>query len=111
MPKRMVGTWTRFVSAKALKRFGVSGTPGTWKIAIKRTGLIDVYKPKASKATLEGTVRVTGTHVNLKVGCDTSNRYGWKVSTTGKLLTFTYVSDAGCKQRAAVMTGGWKKRA
>ena len=47
--------------------------------------------------TNKGTIRVTGTRAVFKVGCDTSNKYGWKVSSTGKLLTFTYSSDADCK--------------
>ena len=114
IPKKMVGSWSRFVSVSAFQHFGVTDpAPGVWVLQIKRTGLIDIFKPKiptTGTPTLEGTIRITGTHAVLKVGCSTSNRYGWKVSSTGKLLTFTYSSDANCKQRAAVISGYWKKR-
>jgi len=109
----MVGKWSRYVPLKAFEHYKVSDPKsgvGTWKVTIKRTGLIDIFRPKATTATLEGTIRVTPARAVFKVGCDNSNHYTWKVSSAGKLLRFVYGSDSGCPQRAAVMSGYWKKR-
>jgi hypothetical protein len=112
VPKSMVGTWSRYVSKKAYLRFGDrSGRYGTWVMKITSTGLLSLYEPKASLSgtpTIQGSLKVTGSKVAVRAGCPTTNTYRWKRS--GRLLTFTYVKDSQCRDRAAVITGYWKKK-
>jgi hypothetical protein len=112
VPKTMVGTWSRYVSKKSYTHFGDrSGKYGMWLMKIAKTGLVSLYQPKSSLSdtpSIQGSLKVTGAKVTVRAGCPTTNTYRWK--RHGRLLTFTYVSDAQCRDRAAVMSGYWKKR-
>lgn len=112
IPAPLVGTWTRSVSKRDYRRFGDDspGKTGVWAITITRTGALRLYDPgtaPSDKPDHRGSVKVTGRRITVNVGCPTTNSYRWTASA--RYLTFTYVRDPGCRDRAAVFAGRWKR--
>src|SRR5262245_43202180 len=109
LPAKLVGTWTRKVTAADVKRENavdistgdVSGT--VWTLAIKKSGAASV----SGVRYWAGPVRRAGRNrVHIDVGFHYPNVYWWQVS--GRQLALRKVNDS-LPLRAAVLQGVWKR--
>ena len=110
VPAKQVGKWTRKVTSADVKRTGATGTPdgSVWTLTIKKSGAAVVSSPGVD--SLDGNIVPAGVdrvHININLVTPTPNIYRWSVS--GRLLTFTKISDP-IPDRAAIFAGVWKRK-
>ncbi len=114
VPAKLVGQWTRKVAAADPKRTGGTGgipVGSVWTLTIKKSGGFSLSGVSATWASgeLDGNILSAGAnrvHIHLEP-VSPPNVYKWRVS--GRLLTFTKISDAEV-DRATVMWGVWKRK-
>ena len=113
-PAQLVGRWTRTVTAADLKREGVTDpAAGTvFTLTIKKSGAASLSgkTPGVEDQTppFTGPIAPAGANrVHINVAFAFPNVYRWSVS--GRLLTFTKISDH-FHVNAAVFSGVWKRK-
>jgi hypothetical protein len=116
-PAKLVGRWTRTVTAADQKRTDAFGIPpgSVCTLTIKTSG-VGLLVCTKSVGRFDGLVVPAGTNrVHLKFNLslnsvtpqqNTPNVYRWRVS--GRLLTFTKISDS-ILDRITVFWGVWKR--
>lgn len=106
-PQQMIGKWTRTVTAADVTRAGATGVVAglKWTLAISQNGSI----------ASQGTTKMRGeiipssaTQVNIEIGQQKPNLYGWRRVGTRLFLHAVVESNAN---RKAVLVGTWVKRA
>lgn len=106
-PAQMIGKWTRTVKPADIVRAGSSKIiPGqTWTLVITQHGATaSVAGSKPMKGQL---IPSSATQINIEIGVQKANLYDWRRYGTSLILhkRVDPVAD-----RAAVLTGTWKKR-
>jgi hypothetical protein len=107
-PSKLIGKWTRKVTAADVKRTGGYGVPAgiVCTLTIKKSGAAHLVCTQVG--VLDGRIVPAGTNrVHITLGDTTPNLYGWHV--TAHLLTLTKLNDV-TPDRAAAMWGIWKRR-
>ncbi len=100
LPPRLVGHWTRDVTAADQR----------WSITIKRGGGVDVFPPGGTSPVATIPFSLAGRRLTIgpvPVCPDTRGVYSWKLA--GGLLTLKTVADKQCPHRVAVFSGRWRR--
>lgn len=122
VPAILVGTWTRTVTSRDVKRSGTADiTKGSvWTLLVKKSGVAFVggrggfleliagsFQGTLIVGSFQGTiVPAAPNRVHINLDAHTTNVYTWSVS--GRALTLTKVKDRD-PDRAAVFWGIWKR--
>ena len=113
-PRQLVGTWTRQVTATDIKRAGDWGDsevpPGAvFRLTIRKNGSATLTA-RVRPSGWSGVLVPAGTHrVHINLPFVFPNTYKWRAS--GRLLTFTKISDSDPDGfRQAVFSGVWKRK-
>ena len=111
VPARLVGKWTRTVTAVDVKRSGSTDVlaGSVWTLTIKKSGAASISTPAPSeRSRFTGHIVPAGANrVHIYVPFVIPNVYMWRVS--GRLLTFTKISDKFATA-APVFPGVWKRK-
>lgn len=108
VPAKLVGTWTRKVTASDVARAHSTGIPpGTvWTLTVKPNGAAVVGSPGI--VTFGGKVIPAGVgRARLELGLASPDVYRW--SGTTRRLTFDKIRDP-VADRVAVFSGAWRRR-
>ncbi len=107
---KLVGRWSRRITAADWRRYHVSGPAGTWRLVVKPSGIVEVVAPRA-KATSFYTRFRTSSHARLNIGvipyCTTAaNSYKW-TRRTGRVVVRRIADN--CSARTALFAGTWRR--
>jgi len=108
------GTYTRNLTSTELQKAGSAAPYGTWTLKITSRGLSLDAKGQGlvpERAAWTGSrVTVSDTPGSISIFCGASIKGTYRWARTGSKLTLKLVKD-GCKDRAGVLAGLWKKSA
>jgi hypothetical protein len=110
VPRELVGTWAKTISAQTWLKEKVFGEPaGHWAIKVGPSGVTNVYDPATGTTHALTTMRTTVSGRTVRFGptadgyCPGRATYRWAAS--GSSLDFTVVKD-DCSARAVLLTAG-----
>ena len=106
------GTYTRNVTSTELQKAGSAAPYGIWTLKVTPRGFSLDAKGQGRvperAAWTHSQVTVSDTPGSISIFCGANINGAYRSARTGSKLTLKLVKD-GCKERAGVLAGVWKK--